>query len=583
MSTKTQANWTRVWQEESHPLEGPFETATDLLTAIGFGILASAGQIPAPIGFLFLALFLPRFHPRFAARFHIEHRLGNLLSWIYVPLFLLDIFQLSGSFVPATLHLILFIQLVRSYQPSKQDRDYVDLLILSFLQVLAASSLTIDLSFLLLFSLYLLVALGALMAFEMKRAAERARPQDLGTELADQPRPASTVSELWSPTIRRQAVRSLALVSLGSFLAIAVLGSGLFFAIPRVGSGYFQRVGRSSSLSGFSDTIRLGGIGTIQLDPAVVMRVRVTGDPALLKSAKWRGVTLDYFDGRSWSKQARRGHCEYFASAMVVLLRMLHVPARIVNGFQTGEYNDVGETFVFRGRDAHSWVEAWIEERGWIPFDPTPAAAEPLARSRFSAVLGNYLDAFDFFWVEWVVGYDDAIQLSFFRDLQDKASQWSWQGQQGIYRSAVQWYRRLQELAARAVRSVKESPASIVTPAALLLALGLALAAGWRMQERRWMKRALRHNPASLAARFYGEFLNLAAKYGSPKPAAATASEFAAMFENSHVRRQVQELTAIYQLLRFSPYRPTRENELRRATGLIREIERHARTQKALP
>ena len=125
-----------------------FQILIDLLTLIGFGMLAAAGQISAPIGFLFLGFFVPRFYPRFRLRFQLTHWIGNLLTWIYVPVFVLDIFLFSSSFVPATLHLILFVQLVKSYQPSKQDRDQVYLLILSFLQVLAASSLTIDAPFL---------------------------------------------------------------------------------------------------------------------------------------------------------------------------------------------------------------------------------------------------------------------------------------------------------------------------------------------------------------------------------------------------------------------------------------------------
>jgi hypothetical protein len=219
------------------------------------------------------------------------------LTWIYVPVFVLDIFLFSGSFVPATLHLILFVQLVKSYQPSKQDRDQVYLLILSFLQVLAASSLTIDASFLILFGIYLLVCLATLMVFRDEACRRARRPSRLNRAHTKSVWPRAGAPGVLSKSESSRAVRGLALISVGSLLAIAVLGTGLFFAIPRSGSGYFHRAARSSGLSGFSDSIRLGGIGTIQLDPAVVMRVRVKGDPALLKTAKWRGVTLDYFDG----------------------------------------------------------------------------------------------------------------------------------------------------------------------------------------------------------------------------------------------------------------------------------------------
>lgn len=722
-----------------------FQILIDLLTVIGFGMLAAAGQISAPLAFLFLAFFVPLFHSRFRLRFQLAHWLGNLLTWIYVPVFGLDIFLFSGSFVPATLHLILFVQLVKSYQPSKQDRDHVYLLILSFLQVLAASSLTIDVSFLILFGIYLLVCLATLMVFEMKRATARAGLQDL---TGSQTKPFQTRAGdlgVLSKTESSQAARGLGLVSAGSLVAIAVLGAGLFFAIPRFGSGYFHRAARSSSLSGFSDSIRLGGIGTIQLDPAVVMRVRVKGDPTLLKKAKWRGVTLDYFDGRGWSKRARgaavnyaserdfriqepagsgstvdyqvwlepsatsylftvaqvlhlkgpltpllrdpaddsftarahpsrrlaydamsrlpqpggpaqeadlppaerqsylqlpaldprlfdlafnigaggssnqekagqvekhlqtnyfyaldqeqlknpqplaafllqtrRGHCEYFASSMVVLLRALKVPARIVNGFQAGEYNEIGENYVIHGRDAHSWVEVWIQGTGWIPFDPTPASAEPFLRSRLSIVLGNYLDAFELFWAEWVVGYDDVIQVSLFRDLQDKAAQLSWMGQRSLYRSMVGLQQKLQTVMASTFQWVRNSPASVLMYAAAALIVGILLLAAWQAQRKLWVKRSMRGNPARLAVRFYGDFLALAARYGNPKRPAATPDEFAATFKTAGLQRQVQELTGIYHLLRFCPQRPAQEKEIRRAGDLLRAIQLHARTHKRL-
>ena len=89
-------------------------------------------------------------------------------------------------------------------------------------------------------------------------------------------------------------------------------------------------------------------------------------------------------------------------------------------------------------------------------------------------------------------------------------------------------------------------------------------------------------NPARLAVRFYGEFLDLAANYGKPKPAAATPDEFAVTFRRSDLQRQVEELTGIYQLVRFCPHPPAQESESRRAGDLLREIRLHFRTHKGL-
>lgn len=85
----------------------------------------------------------------------------------------------------------------------------------------------------------------------------------------------------------------------------------------------------------------------------------------------------------------RRGHCEYFASALTLMLRSQNIPARMIVGYKGGDYNYVGNYFVVRQRDAHAWVEAYVadteipadamcpEERhpggGWLRLDPTPS------------------------------------------------------------------------------------------------------------------------------------------------------------------------------------------------------------------
>jgi transglutaminase-like putative cysteine protease len=72
--------------------------------------------------------------------------------------------------------------------------------------------------------------------------------------------------------------------------------------------------------------------------------------------------------------QSRRGHCELFASSAAVMLRSLGVPARVVIGFRGGVLDPATKRYVFRGADAHAWVEAWFDGQGWRSFDPTPPA-----------------------------------------------------------------------------------------------------------------------------------------------------------------------------------------------------------------
>src|SRR5687767_4217268 len=110
----------------------------------------------------------------------------------------------------------------------------------------------------------------------------------------------------------------------------------------------------------------------------------------------------------------KAGHCEYFSTAMAVMLRTRGIPARVVNGFLPGEYNDAAGAYTVRQSDAHSWVEVYFpESRAWVTFDPTPLAGrtEPVNQG-LTAQLGKYAEAFELFWFQYVVGYDQQEQRS---------------------------------------------------------------------------------------------------------------------------------------------------------------------------
>ena len=113
---------------------------------------------------------------------------------------------------------------------------------------------------------------------------------------------------------------------------------------------------------------------------------------------------------------SRRGHCEFYSTAMVVLLRELHVAARNVTGFIGGSYNRFGHYYAVRQGDAHSWVEVFVPERGWQTFDPTPPA-EAAPRSELSGMLAfirDIIEATGQRWDRYVVGYDLRQQVYLF-------------------------------------------------------------------------------------------------------------------------------------------------------------------------
>jgi protein-glutamine gamma-glutamyltransferase len=82
--------------------------------------------------------------------------------------------------------------------------------------------------------------------------------------------------------------------------------------------------------------------------------------------------------------ETKSGYCQHYSGAMAVLLRMGGIPARVVTGFSPGGFSERKDAWIVRDTDAHSWVEAWFDEYGWVTFDPTPAATP--ARSQIAAI-----------------------------------------------------------------------------------------------------------------------------------------------------------------------------------------------------
>lgn len=100
----------------------------------------------------------------------------------------------------------------------------------------------------------------------------------------------------------------------------------------------------------------------------------------------------------------KAGHCEYFASAMAVLLRSVGVPARVVTGFYSALPEPIGEWHVIRSSDAHSWVEVYVEGRGWLAFDPTPpGSGESLPQ--WAQMFRRWEDRLLVFSEDWMGGY----------------------------------------------------------------------------------------------------------------------------------------------------------------------------------
>jgi len=248
--------------------------------------------------------------------------------------------------------------------------------------------------------------------------------------------------------------------------------------------------------------------------------------------------------------ETRAGHCEYFASAMAVMLRTLGIPSREVNGFLPGAYNDVGGDYIVRASDAHSWVEAYFPGSGWVTFDPTPPAGGQTAS--VLSRLALYLDWFQLAWNEWVINYDFSHQITLAKDVGQFSTNWK--------ESLLKKFRHMQdrgmERLARWQRS--HSVLRLVFPIVLVLSLA-ALRVGWVPSAIRWLSllwdtnlsSSDRNNP-QLAARLYTELLRLLEKKGFQRPEAQTPREFAATFARQPaLAPAVREFTDLYLQARF--------------------------------
>src|SRR5580704_3137965 len=685
-----------------------FEVALYLLVLCGFVTLVSTGALDLPTILLVSAAI--------AFRGYLLTKRQTLLipeSWTtaltlgYVAFYLADYFVFSGLFVTATVHLVLFVMVVRLFS-TKRDRDYYFLAVISFLMVLAAAVLTVNSIFLLVFAAFMLMAVVTCILMEMRRASAQATVR--------------TKSSSDDSAYRQMAFSLAGAAPMLAFLIM--LGAGaIFFVLPRISTGYLSAFARSREIStGFSDRVQLGQIGEIQQSSSLVMHVQIDGDPHGSYDLKWRGVTLNVFDGKTWFNphaqhvvtsmgegrflllqtgsrrkslrlsepaqpihyrvlteplasnvfflaptarllqgnyrllsmdtgdavfdldpehpvgryeatsdiaqpspselraasndyppeillnylqlppldgrvvslaqqiaasadntydkttaidrylrthfgytlqlprtvprdpvanflfERKQGHCEYFASSMAIMLRVVGIPSRVVNGFRTGEFNDVTSQYLVRASNAHSWVEAYFPGYGWISFDPTPAAPVEVRTGWNRWAL--YADAMASFWREWVVSYDVSHQYILGQRAAQGGAQW--------IRRMRRWgrlqYEAWLEAARRTGQAASDAPwrwGGIVLGVAGLLALGAYSGRLWRAIRRRRVAARPERLPRAAATIWYERVLKMLAKRGWQKLPAQTPAEFVAGLKDEKLRGPLARFAEHYERARI--------------------------------
>jgi transglutaminase-like putative cysteine protease len=176
----------------------------------------------------------------------------------------------------------------------------------------------------------------------------------------------------------------------------------------------------------------LAGAATAAFVQAAMQRLRTGGYSYTLEPGVYGNDTADEF----WFDR-KAGFCEHIASAFVVLMRALDIPARIVTGYQGGEINGVDNFWTLRHSDAHAWAEVWQEGAGWVRVDPTGAispdrvgqfqrlAPQPGlfagAINVMSPTLAQNLraawEAVNNGWNQWVLNYTQSRQLDLLKNL----------------------------------------------------------------------------------------------------------------------------------------------------------------------
>jgi transglutaminase-like putative cysteine protease len=184
-------------------------------------------------------------------------------------------------------------------------------------------------------------------------------------------------------------------------------------------------------------------------------RIAAGGPPALVQAALERlrtgnyqytlepGVYGDHSADEFWFDR-KLGFCEHIASAFVVLMRAMDIPARIVTGYQGGQRNDLDGFWVLRQSDAHAWTEVWLAGRGWVRVDPTSAVAPgrtgafqrlQVPRGAIAAAFGRVTpnlaeslraawEALDNSWNQWVLNYTQSKQLGLLKRLGFVSPSW---------------------------------------------------------------------------------------------------------------------------------------------------------------
>ncbi len=277
----------------------------------------------------------------------------------------------------------------------------------------------------------------------------------------------------------------------------------------------------------------------------------------------------------------KAGHCEYYATSMAILLRILGIPTRVVNGFAQGRWNEFGNFFTVRRSDAHAWVEVFFPSYGWIAFDPTPAVAfgdtyqQFAERKSFVASLYRYSEYLRVRWNRYIVDYsrEDQAQAIFRAFMATRSAR-----------------RNLRDSISRLKQHLKNTVihiswreigflAGIISAGLLFIYVVSRMFTRFHIRLPGFRKR--KKTPRKKIIGFYHTMLQILAKKGISKQASSTPGEFAQYVAQQHVDygNDVCHITDVYYALRYGHTNLTRE-ELFYIERLLKKMRKKPRNSK---
>src|SRR5580658_2310177 len=270
------------------PVDQFFELSLLGLLGSGFLAVAGSGYLDAPTLVLTAAALIIRaLIVAGVVHFDPPPAIVTALTLAYIGFYPIDYFFVSRAFIPAAIHLVFFVAVVKILT-ARTNRDYLFLKVIAFLELLAACIVSASFNFFVFLLLFLVLGVATFASSEIRQSRKR----------GDSP------TRISGAGVTARLVGVVLSVSLAILLITAVL----FFFLPRTARAAFQHlVSHRYHLAGFSNHVMLGEIGEIKQENVPVMHVKMDRPEDRALALKWRGAALSEFNGRAWFNRPAPG------------------------------------------------------------------------------------------------------------------------------------------------------------------------------------------------------------------------------------------------------------------------------------